>query len=73
MPTTETALEFTLSRHGVIMEPEKSQPHEAWGVLNPGGIQAGSGRKTAQCIFFRVLSPKGITHESGMRESASMA
>lgn len=38
-----TDLEFAATRLGVIMSPQASEPHEAWGVLNPGGVRAQDG------------------------------
>jgi len=32
-------LAFAATRLGVIMRPQSGQPHEAWGVLNPGGVR----------------------------------
>jgi len=43
MPVRSAALEFRVTRLGVIMSPEADQPHEAWGVLNPGGVRAADG------------------------------
>jgi predicted GH43/DUF377 family glycosyl hydrolase len=40
MPTLATGLDFTATRLGVIMRPQAGQPHETWGVLNPGGTRA---------------------------------
>jgi predicted GH43/DUF377 family glycosyl hydrolase len=37
------ALEFGVSRMGEIMRTEAGEPHEAWGVLNPGGVRAPDG------------------------------
>jgi predicted GH43/DUF377 family glycosyl hydrolase len=44
MPTLVTGLDFAATRLGVIMSPEPGQPHEAWGVLNPGGARSADGR-----------------------------
>jgi predicted GH43/DUF377 family glycosyl hydrolase len=44
MSTIAVDLEFTATRLGVIMRPQPAQPHEAWGVLNPGGVRAADGR-----------------------------
>ena len=43
MPTLATGLDFTATRLGVIMRSQAGQPHEAWGVLNPGGARAADG------------------------------
>jgi len=34
---------FGVTRLGVIMRPQPGAPHEAWGVLNPGGARAADG------------------------------
>ena len=43
MSTLHTALDFDTTRLGVIMSPKPGEPHEAWGVLNPGGVRAADG------------------------------
>lgn len=43
MPMVMPGLDFTATRLGVIMSPQLDQPHEAWGVLNPGGVRAADG------------------------------
>jgi predicted GH43/DUF377 family glycosyl hydrolase len=43
MNTKEASLECTATRLGVIMRPEDGEPHEAWGILNPGGVRAHDG------------------------------
>jgi predicted GH43/DUF377 family glycosyl hydrolase len=43
MQTSVTGLDFGATRLGVIMRPEADQPHEAWGVLNPGGARSPDG------------------------------
>ena len=43
MPTLALDLDFTATRLGVIMSPQPDQPHEAWGVLNPGGVRSTDG------------------------------
>jgi predicted GH43/DUF377 family glycosyl hydrolase len=43
MPTLTSGLDFAATRLGVIMSPEPGQPHEAWGVLNPGGVRSADG------------------------------
>jgi predicted GH43/DUF377 family glycosyl hydrolase len=43
MSTLVTTLGFAATRLGVIMRPQAGQPHEAWGVLNPGGIRSPDG------------------------------
>jgi predicted GH43/DUF377 family glycosyl hydrolase len=39
----KTAPDFKVTRFGVIMRPQADQPHEAWGVLNPGGVRSPDG------------------------------
>jgi predicted GH43/DUF377 family glycosyl hydrolase len=39
MPTEAQVLAFAATRLGVIMRPLPGRPHEAWGVLNPGGVR----------------------------------
>jgi predicted GH43/DUF377 family glycosyl hydrolase len=39
----KTSPDFAATRFGVIMSPQADQPHEAWGVLNPGGVRAPDG------------------------------
>lgn len=36
-------MDFTAVRLGVIMSSQTGEPHEAWGVLNPGGIRSADG------------------------------
>jgi predicted GH43/DUF377 family glycosyl hydrolase len=36
-------VEYTLERLGVVMEPDPSDPREAWGVLNPAGARGPDG------------------------------
>ena len=43
MPTVAPGLDFAATRLGMIMSPEPGQPHEAWGVLNPGGARSADG------------------------------
>jgi predicted GH43/DUF377 family glycosyl hydrolase len=43
MPTSTTGLAFETARLGVIMIPQAGQPHEAWGVINPGGVRSPDG------------------------------
>jgi predicted GH43/DUF377 family glycosyl hydrolase len=43
MLTSTTGLDFKTTRLGVIMSPRADQPHEAWGVVNPGGVRAADG------------------------------
>jgi len=43
MSTLAMDLAFTATRLGGIMSPQPDQPHEAWGVLNPGGVQSADG------------------------------
>ena len=37
-------LDFRITRLGPIMSPKDGEPHEAWGVLNPGGVRSADGR-----------------------------
>jgi predicted GH43/DUF377 family glycosyl hydrolase len=53
MPTVTSALDFAATRMGVIMSPELGQPHEAWGVLNPGGARSPDG---AMQLFPRLIA-----------------
>jgi hypothetical protein len=53
MPTVATGLDFAATRLGVIMSPEPGQPHEAWGVLNPGGARSADG---AMQLFPRLIA-----------------
>jgi predicted GH43/DUF377 family glycosyl hydrolase len=41
--TASVPLAFEVTRLGVIMRPHAGAPHEAWGVLNPGGVRAADG------------------------------
>ena len=43
MSILQNALDFETTRLGVIMSPKPGEPHEAWGVLNPGGVRAADG------------------------------
>ena len=43
MLTLPPSVAFAVMRLGVIMSPEASEPHEAWGVLNPGGVRSPDG------------------------------
>jgi len=36
-------MDFTAVRLGVIMTPQRGETHEAWGVLNPGGVRSADG------------------------------
>jgi predicted GH43/DUF377 family glycosyl hydrolase len=53
MPALASELGFSATRLGVIMSPEAGQPHEAWGVLNPGGVRSAEG--TLQ-LFPRLIA-----------------
>ena len=44
---------FTIHRLGVLAEPEPGNPHEAWGILNPG---AARGRDGQLYLFPRVVA-----------------
>jgi predicted GH43/DUF377 family glycosyl hydrolase len=69
------SLDFAAKRLGVIMSPEPGQPHEAWGVLNPGGVRSPDGtmhlfpRLIAEgnysrighaCVRFEGTTPVGV-------------
>ncbi len=43
MSLSTRGLEFAATRLGVIMSPNTGEPHEAWGVMNPGGVRAPDG------------------------------
>ncbi len=43
MQTAAFPIVFDVTRLGVVMRPEAGQPHEAWGVLNPGGVRSADG------------------------------
>ncbi len=43
MPALVAGLTFSVRRLGVLMSPKAGEPHEAWGVLNPGGARAQDG------------------------------
>jgi predicted GH43/DUF377 family glycosyl hydrolase len=53
MQTLVADLEFQATRLGVIMSPQSGEPHEAWGVLNPGGVRAPDG---AMHLFPRLIA-----------------
>ena len=53
MPTAATGLDFAATRLGVIMSPQVGQPHEAWGVLNPGGARTADG---SMMLFPRLIA-----------------
>ncbi len=44
---------FTVHRYGILAEPEPGNPHEAWGILNPG---AARGRDGQLYLFPRVVA-----------------
>lgn len=44
---------FAVERFGVLMSPQADQPHEAWGVLNPGGVRTPDG---AMHLFPRLIA-----------------
>jgi predicted GH43/DUF377 family glycosyl hydrolase len=50
------AAAFTMQRLGILAEPAPDNPHEAWGILNPG---AARGRDGQLYLFPRVIA-KGI-------------
>lgn len=43
MLATPPTKNFAVERFGILMNPQADQPHEAWGVLNPGGVRAPDG------------------------------
>ena len=47
------ALEFGVTRLGPIMSSRADEPHEAWGVLNPGGVRGPDG---ALHLFPRLIA-----------------
>ncbi|HEY7350678.1 MAG TPA: hypothetical protein VH599_20380 [Ktedonobacterales bacterium] len=49
----EPAADFTMRRLGVIAAPESENPHEAWGLINPG---AARGRDGQLYLFPRVVA-----------------
>jgi predicted GH43/DUF377 family glycosyl hydrolase len=51
--TLTSPIIFDVTRLGVIMRPEAGQPHEAWGVLNPGGVRSADG---AMHLFPRLIA-----------------
>jgi predicted GH43/DUF377 family glycosyl hydrolase len=53
MPILTPGLSFATTRLGVIMSPEPGQPHEAWGVLNPGAARSADGTMT---LFPRLIA-----------------
>lgn len=53
VPPPAAALDFNVERLGVIMRAEPDQPHEAWGVLNPGGVRSPDG---AMHLFPRLIA-----------------
>jgi predicted GH43/DUF377 family glycosyl hydrolase len=53
MPTPVSSLDFAATRLGVVMRPESGRPHEAWGVLNPGGARAADG---SMQLFPRLIA-----------------
>jgi len=53
MTTADRRYHFPVTRLGEIMRPEPNRPHEAWGVLNPGGVRAADG---TMHLFPRVIA-----------------
>lgn len=51
--SVEQAGGFTIRRRGIIAEPEPGNPHETWGILNPG---AARGRDGQLYLFPRVVA-----------------
>jgi hypothetical protein len=43
MATISPGIEFEATRLGPIMRSQAGAPHEAWGVLNPGGVRSADG------------------------------
>ena len=46
---------FTATRLGIVMQPEPDRPHEAWGVLNAGGVR--SAISSVRRASYRSTSP----------------
>src|SRR5919198_1461854 len=53
MMAVKEAMPFMMERLGVIMEPDRENPCEAWGVLNPGGARGPDGE---YYLFPRVVA-----------------
>jgi predicted GH43/DUF377 family glycosyl hydrolase len=53
MTTANRQYHFSITRLGQIMQAEPNNPHEAWGVLNPGGVRAPDG---TMHLFPRVIA-----------------
>lgn len=53
MITTRTASPFQVERLGIVMRPNLDDPHEVWGVLNPGGTRGPDG---AYYLFPRLVA-----------------
>jgi predicted GH43/DUF377 family glycosyl hydrolase len=43
VPAVSATKTFAVERFGVVMSPQADRPHEAWGVLNPGGVRTPDG------------------------------
>jgi len=53
MPAATAVPAFPATRLGVVMSPQADAPHEAWGVLNPGGVRDRAG---ALHLFPRLIA-----------------
>lgn len=53
MTALSPSLDFEVTRFGVIMSSQTGAPHEAWGVLNPGGARSADG---AMHLFPRLIA-----------------
>jgi hypothetical protein len=62
MRSIAAGLDFAATRLGVIMSPEPGQPHEAWGVLNPGGARSPDG---TMHLFPRLIAPRQEVRRDG--------
>jgi predicted GH43/DUF377 family glycosyl hydrolase len=62
---------FGVERLGQIMSPKDGEPHEAWGVLNPGGVRAPDGtmhlfpRLVAEGNYSRIGHARVVFDEAG--------
>jgi predicted GH43/DUF377 family glycosyl hydrolase len=53
MPAATALPAFAATRLGIVMSPQSNDPHEAWGVLNPGGVRDEDG---ALHLFPRLIA-----------------
>ncbi len=56
-----TGFPYRLSRAGVLMRPDRSDPHEAEGVLNPAAAWTPDGRLM---LFPRIVAPGNFTRSA---------